>query len=66
MDTEVQKYFFKVLPTIKDTRTHMELHLTIKSMFLPYSSLLEIFCLFFIVQVNRNKIWVSHLKFSLL
>lgn len=47
MNTEVQKYFFKVLLLVKDnTKTDMELDLTIKSMFLPYSPLLEIFCLF--------------------
>lgn len=50
MTTEVHKYFFKVLLLVKDnTKTDMELDLTIKSMFLPYSPLLEIFCLFFIV-----------------
>lgn len=50
MTTEVHKYFFKVLLLVKDnTKTDMELDLTIKSMFLPYYPLLEIFCLFFIV-----------------
>ena len=36
MNTEAQKYFFKVLLLVKDnTKTHMELNLTIKSTFLP-------------------------------
>lgn len=47
MNTEIQKYFFKVLLPVKDnTKTDMELDLTIKSMFLPHYPLLEIFCCF--------------------